>query len=69
MAMLALAVLVRQESLKVVWKHIVHGRERVVYHLYLVDVPVYALMPFAFLRQGPSLSSARRFVRSTQNSN
>ena len=59
MAMLALAVLVRQESLKVVQKHIVHGRERVVYHLYLVDVPVYALMPYTFLRQGTSLSPQR----------
>jgi len=38
---------------------IVHGRARVVYHLYLVDVPVYALMPFAFLRQGTSPSPQR----------
>ena len=58
-AMLALAVLVRQESLKVIQKHIVHGRERVVCHLYLVDVPVYALMPYTFLRQGTSLSPQR----------
>ena len=59
MTMLALAVLVPQERVTVVQKHIVHGRERVVYHLYLVDVPVYALMPFAFLRQGTSLSPQR----------
>ena len=59
MALLALAVLVPQERLPVIQKHIVHGRERVVYHLYLVDVPVYALMPFAFLRQGTSPSPQR----------
>ena len=59
MAMLALAVLGRQESLKVVQKHIIHGRARVVYHLYLVDAPVYALMPYTFLRQGTSLSPQR----------
>ena len=59
MAMLALAVLVRGENLKVVQKHIVHGRERVVCHLYLVDVPVYALMPYTFLRQVTSLSPQR----------
>ena len=57
--MLAVAVLVRRESLKVVQKHIAHGRARVVYHLYLVDVPVYALMPYTFLRQGTSLSPQR----------
>ena len=59
MAILVLAVLVPEERLTVVQKHIVHGRERVVYPLYLVDVPVYAPMPVAFLRQGTSLSPQR----------
>ena len=59
MALLALALLVPHGRLTVIPKHIDHGRERVVYHLYLVDVPVYALMPFAFLRQGTSPSPQR----------
>ena len=55
MAILVLAVLVPEERLTAVQKHIVHGRERVVYHRYLVD----DLMPFAFLRRGTSLSPQR----------